>query len=484
MANKTLRIYVAAAIIVAVFGFYVFTHWKGGNFSSIRGRKFNTSQFEGAFARFAGAETLRKARSKELVAEVHNVIKQNGLPADVFIDDRKKFEDERRTPPPNVAEILDRLFNVYYHSEEPQNRDDSLDKLWEASPDGEWSINEQTLASVRMELARFESKRQNIRTVLKQSNARFHYIFIYPDSLNPWADAAVKVNTEASRYLLDYALVEEYAIAQALLEGNIDEAANALAYIFRIAFLASHLRNVGTRSDAALTRLRAFEVMQRVVLDPQFERAHMIYLRKMLEEQHENWIPEYNAWFGDRASGIVLYHRVMLYGMDDEGLENVFEPAELNALDGRVSRLLFRQGFATYHEMDETFYLRAMQKILDISKEPFVKRRNVLSQIATELFRMEGMRDDKDIAMEPFVANILLKDVEQLMRLFAKDRSALNRTLVLLDASLGRNDSGNYRDPFTDQPYEIRSESGFLSITTPELPLFRVPSFVATEPQS
>ena len=482
MANKTLRLYLAAAIIMAVFGFYVISHWKGCNFfSGIRGRNFNTSKFEVPFARFEGAETLRKARSEALVAEVQNVIDQNGLPADVFVDDVPMFEAAERRPPLNIAITLHDLFDEFYNPEKPN---DTLDKLWAASPNGEWKIDEQTLDSVRMELARLEPKRQNIRTVLAPSGTRFNYIFVYPDSLDPWADAAVKVNTEASRYLLDYALLEEYAIAQALLDGNIDEAVNALAYVFRIAFLASHLRNVGARSDAALTRLRAFEVMQQVVLDLKFGKAHMMFLREMLEEQRNTWIPEYGTWFGDRASGIVLYHRVMLYGMDDEGMEEVFEPAELNALDGRVSRLLFRQGFAKYHEADAAFYLRSMQKILDISKEPFVKRRDVLNQISTELFRVEGLRDDQGVAMEPFVATILLKDVERLMRLFAKDESALNRTLVLLDASLGRTNTDNYRDPFTDQPYEIHREDGFLRITTLELPTFRVPSFVATEPQS
>jgi len=492
MANKTLRTCLAGAIIVAVFGFYIISHWKGCNFSGIRGKNFNTSKFDEPFSRFEGAETLRKARSNDLVAEVQKVIDQNGLPADVFVDDTKKFEDAERLPPLNIAETLDRLFYEFYDPNTPSNSPAKLglEELWDASPDGEWDIDEQILERVRPTLNRFESKRQEVRNALEQRATRlrpaprFYYIFVYPDLLDPWTDAAVKINTEASRYLHDYALLEEYAIAQALLDGNVGDAANSLAYVFRITFLASHLRNVGTRSDAALTRLRAFEVMQRVMLDPKFGKEHMIFLRVILEEQRKNWIPEYGAWFGDRASGIILYHRVMLYGMDDDEMENVFEPAELNALDARVTRPVFRQGFAKYHEADQAFYLRAMQRVLDTSKEPFVNRRDVLNQISSALFRMEDMRDDKGVAMEPFVANILLKDVERLMRLFARDESALNRTLALLDASLGGSNTDNYRDPFTGQPYEIHREDGFLSITVPELSTFRVPSFVVTEPET
>ena len=473
MSNKTLRIYLAAAIIAAVVGFYVYSHWKQGSnpFSGIRGRNFNTSHFDVPFTRFKGVETLRNASLAKLVAEVKEVIRQNGLPADVFVDDGSQIN--------NIAVMLHDFFHEFYVLETPN---DSLERLWDASPIGEWDVSEQTLENVRVTLNRFESKRQAIRNMLLERNTRFYYIFVYPESLGSRYDVGITINTEASRYLADYALLEEYAIAQALLDGNIGEAMAGLAYIFRITYLASHLRNVGTRSDAASVRRRAFDVMQRVILDPKFDRTHMIYLRTMLSEEHKNWIPEHNTWFGDRASGIIMYHRVLLYGMDDEGMDDVFEEAELNELDRRVSRHMFRQGFATYREADQAFYLRSMQKILDISEEPFAKRLNVLNQIYGELFEREDIRDDKGIAMEPFVANILLKDIDRLMEHFARDESALNRALVLILASLGQSNTDRYRDPFTDEPYEIQEVDGFLSITTPNLPRpFRVPIFVERE---
>ena len=485
MANKTQRIFWAAAILIAVVGFYIFTHSKGGGCvsSSIRGG-LSASKFDVPFSRFKNAETLRKAQSDELVAEVQNVIEQNGLPADVFVDDIQSYIDDERKPPLNIAEILDELFHVYY---DPEQSNDSLEKLWNASPDGTWNINEQTLNVIRPTLVLFESKRQTIRATLRQRGtrlqpgARFHYIFVYPDLRSPEArrDVGVTINTEASRYLSDYALLEEYAIAQALLDGNIAEANSALAYIFRIAYLASHLANVGARSDAALVRLRAFDVMQRVVLDPQFNRTHMVALRKMLVEQYDHWIPEHATWFGDRASGIILYHRVMLCGP-----EVAFEDAEYDELDKRGildirdTKSEFDLSFEKYYESDHAFYLRSMQKILDISEKPFVKRQNVLEQIQTELRRRERRVDNDGIVMEAFVANLLLKDVQRLMEFFAKDESALNRVLVLMDASLGQSSTHHYRDPFTDKPYEIRKVDGLLSITTPNLPRpFQVPIF-------
>ena len=481
MANKTPRIYLAAAILVAVVVFYVFSHWNpGGN---LRGRIANVSRFDVPFARFRGAETLRNARSDELVAEVNEVIEQDGLPADVFVDDAMTAGNKKK-PLPNIAETLDDEFRQYY---DPENPDQSLDKLWDASPDGddgEWNIDARTLEGVRPTLDKLEPKRQAIRAALKQRDPlfRFYYIFFAPN-LGSLFDVEIKVNTNASRYLHDYALLEEYAIAQALLDGNIDEALISLAYIFRLTYLATHLGSVGTRSDAAVVRLRAFYIMQQVILNPKFDRPRMIVLRKMLTEQHEDWISEHVTWFGDRASGIILYHRLMLYLPVD-----VLEDAEFSELKkrGLINEIRpdefepgkFDKGFEKYHEADQAFYLRSMQKILDVCEEPYVKRIDTLEQINEELRRTVETRDEEGIAMEYFIANILLKDVNRLMQIFARDQSALNRALVLMDASLGQNTADRYHNPFTDKPYTIDKADDWLSITVPEFQYpFQVPAF-------
>jgi len=464
MSKRTLQICLAAAILTAAVGYYVFSHMKqGGNpFSGLR-RQSTKVDFGIPYARFKDAETLRSARSEELVTEVKAVIRQEGLPADVFVDDKTQTN--------NIAVTLYNLFFQFY---DPQNPDDTLEKLWEASPIGVWNISEQTLDSVRTEIEKLEPIRQAIRTMLLQSDTRFYYIFVYPESLKTGQDVGTKINTDASGYLSDYALLEEYAIARALHEGDLTEATNALSYIFRITKLASHIGNVGARSDAAQTRLRTYDIMQQVILDPKFDRNQMLFLQKMLQAQYDDWPSEYRTWFGDRASGIIVYHRLMLYESSE-----VLEEAEYNDLLNRTDLRTFSRGFLKYREADQAFYLRSMQSILDISEEPLSKRWNVLDQINGELFRKEGLRDEQGIAMEPFVAHILLKDVDKLMRLFARDRSALNRALVLMRSSLGQSNTDRFRDPFTDAPYEIQKVDGFHSITTSTLQNpFRVPIFV------
>ena len=458
MLKKIPRKYWAAAIVAAIILFYTFS-----NVQSLR--DYNEQRFGVPSSRFSGAETFRSARLPELVVEIERLVEQNGLPADVFVvDDIPQIT--------NIAWLLDDLFHEYHLRDPSSQGPNDLQKLWAASPLDVWDVNKEILDSIADVLVPFNIKRRNVRTMLQQvRTTRFYYIFDHSEALGNIVRVGTPVNTEASKYLADYALLEEYAVAHALLEGNIEAALEALMYVFRIAQLAATLENVGTRADAALVRLRAFNVMQRVVLDPKFTREHMVFLRDMLVEQHVNWTSERAAWFGDRASGVSLYHRII---MDEPDI----------ALEGEAIAWLVERGvwhrffrnFKRNHEADAAFYLRSMQKILDVSEKPFVDRQDVLEQIDGELFRRE------DTAEEFFVANILLKDVEDLMRIFAKDQSALNRAIVAMLMSLGQGNTDRFRDPFTGDPYEVRRVDGLLSISAENLlHPFRVPIFVNRE---
>jgi len=451
-------------------------------------RRGSEKKFNVPFQRFTGVESLRRSKTPELIAEVEKVVEQDGLPADVFYG-LSPYVPEGKEPISQLYNIAITLINEFHEfypdpndSQKPVKQE--LEKLWETSPIGEWDVDKQKLDSLSAMLTTLEPKRQTIRSMLENDrNTHFYYIFNHPESLKKWVRApGTMVNTEASKYLADYALLEEYAIAHALLEGNIGAAIDGLAYVFRIAQLASMLGNVGVRSDAALVRLRAFDVMQRVVLDPKFEKKHMIDLRTILAEQRDEWTPEHVTWFGDRASGMMLYHQIAINGLDD-----ALEPAERDSLAGYNSDALIR-GFRKYHEADETFYLRAMQNIIDVSSKPYVERSEVLNQINQELRERVGMYDTegKDrIAKEYFVANILMKDVERLMQIFAQDQSALDRAFVVILRSLGQSSTDNYHDPFTGVPYVVQKAHGLLSISAKNLPRpFRVPIFTDKEYKS
>jgi len=513
MLKKIPGPFLAAAIIAVVIGVCVFSNIRkrdsigADTQSTDRAPRFGTPSKlrDIPMSRFDHANTLRNAKSDDLVTEVRKVLDQYGMFADVFPEDKKQEEERLRKEKNNIAVTLHDIFSEYYMFKEiPGNigndelqvllkrhwENSDLYKLWEAIPDGtkEWNWDKPTLDKItatlgNTSLARLESKRQAIRKKLKAPDTFFGYFFVYPKPQSTIRSAGKVMNTEASKYLGDYALLEEYAIARTLQEGKeeyIWEAIEALDYIFRITYLASILEVVGVRSDAAIVRLQAFEIMQRVILDPQFEKQHLIALRNMLSYQHDHWTPESETWFGDRASGIAFYHRLTM-----EGVNDTFETEDMIILENRWGshweNKLWR-GFRKNGEADETFYLRSMQKILDVSKQPFSDRLDVLSQINADILKMTDVHDKDGVLEEPIVASILLKDVEGLMRLFARDESALTRALVAIYVSLGQTHTDKYCDPFTGKPFDVQKAEGWLSISAkPFVPPFRVPNFTNME---
>jgi len=490
MLSHIPRVYWATAIITMVVAFYIYSTIKQNRARSPSRHSiqlFGGHNFNVPLSRFAGVETLRTVSSKELIAEIEKVIAQHGLPADVFFGlsinvSEEERERQQELQEHNIAVTLHLAFREYYEID-PSDPDtlpsDDLEQLWEASPIGVWDIDEAALNSVRATLAHFEERRQTIRHELDNiAQTQFYYMFNRPESVKSFTYRETMVNTGASKYLADYALLEEYAVAQALLEGNIREALNALVYIFRITCSASRLQDVGVRADAAHVRLRAFDVMQRIVLDPQFEKQHMVFLRNMLLEQHKYWTSEHLAWFGDRAGGLKFYHHITLDGL------NALESEELEVLERRNMVDTFQRNFRFNREADMTFYLQAMQRIINISKRPLIQRREVINQINRErLAKMNTYDKETGAALEPFVANFRLSDVDDFMHLFAQDQSALHRALAAILRSLGEGNTELYRDPYTEMPYVMRRVDGLISVSATMLPHpFRVPVFTEESP--
>ncbi|GHT45110.1 hypothetical protein FACS189454_04060 [Planctomycetales bacterium] len=441
MSNLNVKYIVAALILVVVLVYYV-TATIHRNKTMYNSDEEKTIKFGGRieipFKRFSGVETLRGEKSPKLVVEIAKVIEQKGLPNDIFPDNV--------SPNINIAVTLTTAFQEY----DEKDSSEQLRKLWGASPLDVWDVDPKAIDSVKDILPNFEIRRTTVRRMVQQETTCFYCIF----SQHPktWSKT---LSTDASRYIADYALLEEYHIAKALQKGDIGAAAEALAYIFRLCQLADTLPVVGVRSDAALTRLRAFEIMQRVVLDPKCGKAHLAFLRDMLTEQLDNWTPESDTWFGDRASGILLYHKVMMFSP-----EEALEPAEIEELKQRNVYRTFIKGFMKRHADDEAYYLQEMQRYLNICQEPFYKRIETVNLIHNATLKLT------DTAAEPFVAAILLKDVDRIMRVFAIDISRIETATLALRLALGTKSPADFADPFTGEPYEVkRTDDGFIEVS-------------------
>ena len=490
MLSKIPQVYLGVAILVVVVGFYIFVNLPTSDPDSPRTLRrgiLNVHDFGIPATRFVGVEMLRSPRTPELITEIEKLIEQNGLPTDIFrgLSVDMSIEEWQRLQFNNIAVTLHYFFGEYYEAD-PDNpgvpRNNNLEILWEASPlVGVSGIDARTLDRVRGTLAEFEPRRQSIRNELRNPLTIFFFI-IPPDSLVPRTDIfrGAIVNAGASKYLADYALLEEYAIAQALIDGNIQEAMYALDNIFRIAYLASMLEDVGTRIDVAHVRLRAFDVMERVVLDPAFERQHMmILLERLLLREHQSWIPEYVIWFGDRANGLMMYQRLSIAWLNNTLEPGILREFERYLFNREIPMDVAARSFRIHQEADMIFYLQAMQRIIDASRQPVARRDAVLDEIDREIHARQNRFDDDGNTLEPFVAGFRLHHVEDFMVLFAQDQSALHRAIVAALHSLGQQNTDQYRDPFTDEPYAVEiDDEGFLSVSAMRLPRpFRVPVF-------
>jgi hypothetical protein len=452
--------------------------------------KFGGEEVSGTM--FRGMETARFEKDKELVAEIKKIIDQNETPSEIF----------KNSPPGNVnvATALNNAFRLENNEE--------LNILRNAAPKGEeWGISDETLDQLSEILARFETKRLNIRNILNRPDSCFYFIFEQDEEFGEIIDL------QAADYLEDYLLLEEYAIAEALRSGRIEDALDSLVYVFRIAQLTAMIGVPAARSQAALIRLRAVDVMQTIVLHPKFNKRYLNGLYAMIREQLEHWTPDRMVWVADRASGLRTYHRILQYGLDA-----ALTPAEINDLEKRdllvfIERkqkkrkknttdnknenekeeneiketILLKNNFLRGHISDETLYLRSMQKVIDVSEKPFYQRHSVLSEVIDEVVRA---MDQKESA--PVIAEILLRGIVESMRLHAQDRAACEMAFLAISVALEKPSFVSLTsNPFSEKGYEANQiedadnpKKKYIQVSFPDnRKLFRVPDYRAKKNQ-
>ncbi|MDR0869767.1 MAG: hypothetical protein LBN39_03150 [Planctomycetaceae bacterium] len=389
--------------------------------------------------KFNGLEATRKEKNPELIGEIKKVIKENGTPADIFAED---------VPPDNnIATELDRAFRIY--DENPGE----IETLRAGVSYGDWKIDSATLQDVKDILTRTDTKRLNIRKMLERSSVCFSFEFVESET----GTAPV---TKAADYLADYMLLEEFAVAQALQDGAVGKAAEALAYIFRIAQLAAEVRSPGTRTKAAQIRLHAVDVLQAVLLHPKLQKSDVQFLYEMMKEQLDHWTPDSEMWVGDRASGLKVYNEIMQYGLD-----KALEEDEIAELYERGIYDTVNKGLLKKLSADEVFYLQAMRTVIDESEKPFYKRLTALNQMEDQLRAKWGTDS------EPVIAGFLLRGITDLMEYCALDRTKCETAVSAMQVALGQPAAFKI-EPLYGKEYTIKTDDGggTVSVSYPNNP--------------
>lgn len=406
---------------------------------------------------FVGMEATRTMKDKELVSEIKQIAVAKALPGEVFAND---VPHEM-----NVAHELSKLFKIY------KDNPGELDKLRQGISNGEWKIDGKTLEQVSDILTRVEPKRQDIRAMLERKDVCFSFEFVETqDGPAP--------NTDGADFMDDYVLLEEYAIARALLEGTIEKATESLAYIFRIAQLAAEVRSPEIRSKAAKIRRRALDVTQTVVLDPKFVKKDLIDLYEILKEQLDHWTDDAEAWIGDRANGLKVYNLIVQYGPEAALEEN--EVAELTQR-GILEKYIKRKDLVKTIVKDQIVYLRTMKSVIEECGKPYYQRRSLFARIFSDI------QLQKNSPEEPIITEFLLRGIPELMEYIAFDRTECETAFLAMSLSLKRPIPPKQfeLDPLYGKKYETRS---MINPKEPKIPIvwtsyanslkpFRVPDY-------
>lgn len=360
---------------------------------------------------FVGLEATRTDRNPELIDEVKKVIDSGGAPSEVFKNDVPQDT--------NIAGELRRQFEIY------RQNPGELESLRRENPYLDDKVDPTAVRNVSDILERTEPKRLQIRQMLNNKDACFSFEFITlpPDPTQP--DLGEIPETGAVDFLSDYALLEEYAVARSLLNGDIRSAMESLAYIFRLAQLAAEVKNPGIRIQAGQIRLHALEVLQVVVLDSNLKETDLAYLYAMLQEQLDYWTPDAEAWIGDRASGMKVYNLILQYGLDV-----ALEPDEIEEMQLRGIYESMKRNLNKTLASDQIFYLRSMQLIVDSCQRPFYQRLDTLNLIDGQLREAQGTPD------ETIIAEFLLRGIRDRMFFCAQDRTKCEMAALAMATSL------------------------------------------------
>lgn len=443
-------------------------------------------------SRFFGLEATRKARDETLVAEVARLIDESALPADLY---QTKLDEKH-----NVAVQLRKHFEAF----EDNRRD--LQRLAVEQPLGAWTISPETLKSVAPVLDRLRPQRELIRQVLDREKVEFGLDLVETKTTR-------MLNPKVPDLLRDYILLEEFAVARALAEGDMNVANDSLRYIFKLARLASFAKSMPLRFTAAEIRQKALNILQTLVLDSRFSPEDKGLFLEELRHTLANWPDDALAWVGERAYGMQMFESIRQDGIlpplpsdtpskDYQTMkremnqtptppttEEMLKRVELSAFTynelayladpvGDPGFLLWvNDGLFQTIDADEVFYLRTMRSIITASSEPYYRQVHVFDTLVSDIY---SKRDQPD---EPFIASILLRDVRAMAQTQAVDRAQVEAfavALTLSDEETGRAPWAkplvNAINPLTGEGYSVqRSERHVSTAYFPGGPRFLVP---------
>ena len=386
--------------------------------------------FEGR--RFLGLESTRKTQNPTLVAELQAILKSNEAPNDLSA--------ESVVDSFNMEKILE---NCFTRMSDKDYGD--LQLLAQESSIGAWSIPPATLRQTAPILQRLEADRHTIRTALENKATEFTFDVVQFEGSG---DAP-----PSSDWLLNYVRMEEFSLAQSLERGATAEATSSLRFIFRAAQKTSKAKSVALRYTAAKIRQKGVNILQSLVLRPEFTSVFRREIEQELLAALADWPADRTAWIGERANGMLVFETIRKMG-----LENVLSEAELEELDHRKIYDKVNNNLLTSLDPDEAFYLKTMAALIASCDEPFYRRGAFCDELEQTLREKFGADD------EPYISMFLLRGVRGMMQSQAADRALVETCCLALATAEGRKLPRITVDPVFGNPYVVQEAGNAVSV--------------------
>lgn len=216
--------------------------------------------------------------------------------------------------------------------------------------------------------------------------------------------------------------VEGLAAAEMLAEQQPDAATIPLEKMFHVSRQVAREANLNARLAAVELRADAFQVLHAIANHPATTITTLQRLQKLLAIQLTDWPSDERVWIAERAQGLLTFELARAGHFDS--LVTAEQRADLDR-----KGLLRSSTTASLRsiDIDELFYLRAMQQQIAAAKLPFWQRHTAIEALQAEL------QTRSETGEFPLVAgSVLLTNFADAHRLQAEDRCRCEAWLIIV----------------------------------------------------
>jgi len=288
-------------------------------------------------------------------------------------------------------------------------------------------------------LKRTETKRLTVRKTLDKLNE-------LPAAQKPTKDLPSPLF--ADNYIVPfvhYVTVERAFANRSLQQGKLDEAMQAIRYVYRLAAELAESGSLALRIAAARFRLQMLETAQLLLLHPLCQHEHHELLHKLLNDQINNRETDETIWKRYRDEGKQFFENVSRQGFD-----KMIAPNLLKELMERRAFDKYEKAVVERFNHDQSIFIRVSEAVIESCSIPFFQRQPALRQLDAEL------REQRGTANEPVFTLLLLRDVSTSMRVLAQERSGIESAYLALSVSLDIRSRQKPLNFLTGNEYEIR----------------------------